>query len=49
MTFTCRHFDPNRNVCRLLKTGCVPVEQRLQENEEENRQKRIQAILDGMK
>ncbi len=64
MTFTCRHFDPNSNACRLLKTDCVPgrpgcvlrgasfavpVEQRLKEREEANRQKRIQTILDGGK
>lgn len=24
MTFTCPHFDPERDYCRLLKTDCVP-------------------------
>jgi hypothetical protein len=24
MSFSCPHFDPNRDFCRLLKTDCVP-------------------------
>lgn len=24
MSFSCPHFDPNRDYCRLLKTDCVP-------------------------
>lgn len=62
MTFTCPHFDPERDYCRLLKTDCVPgrrgcvlkgsvfavpVEQRLEESAEVNRERRIQAILDA--
>jgi hypothetical protein len=24
MSFSCPHFDPDRDYCRLLKTDCVP-------------------------
>lgn len=58
MSFSCPHFDLERDYCRRLKTDCVPgrpgcvldgsvfatpVEQRLREREEENRQRRAEA------
>ncbi|MBP6508811.1 MAG: hypothetical protein KA257_14715 [Opitutaceae bacterium] len=64
MSFSCPHFDPDHDACRLLKTDCVPgrrgcvlkgsvfavpVEQRLKEREEENRQRAIQAMFDAAK
>jgi hypothetical protein len=54
MSFSCPHFDLNRDHCLRLKTDCVPgrrgcvldgstfavpIEQRLREREEENRQR----------
>jgi hypothetical protein len=64
MSFSCPHYDPDRDACRLLKTDCVPgrrgcvlkgsvfavpVEQRLQERAEENRQRAIQAAWAAVK
>jgi hypothetical protein len=54
VSFSCPHFDINRDHCLRLKTDCVPgrrgclldgstfavpVEQRLREREEDNRQR----------
>jgi hypothetical protein len=62
MSFSCPHFDPDREWCRLLRTDCVPgrrgcvlgskavfavpAEERVRAREEENRQRRIEAILE---
>jgi len=56
MSFSCPHFDINRDYCLRLKTDCVPgrpgcvltgctfavpIEQRLRERAEENRQREL--------